>query len=114
MKDVSWVLGVERLGAEASHPRTLGPTHKAGLWSQRSKRSSTVEDVMSINEWVGGLRVVRAQYPPPKGHDCAALMGAGEPEISAVWLSLIRPSLNVTMSLDNFDECVSCFHRFLK
>ena len=34
-------------------------------------------------------------------------MGAGEPEISAVWLSLIRPSLNVTMSLDNFDECVS-------
>ena len=49
---MSWVLGVERLGAEASHPRALGPTHKAGLWSQRLKRSSTVEDVVSISGWV--------------------------------------------------------------
>ena len=67
---------------------------------------------MSINGWVGGLPVVREQYLPPSGHDCAALMGSGEPEISAVWLSLIRLSLNVTMSLDNFDECMSRFHRF--
>ena len=49
---MSWVLGVERLGAESSHPRALGPTHKAGLWSQRSKRSSTMEDVVSISGWV--------------------------------------------------------------
>ena len=95
-------------------PRTLGPTHKAGLWVQRSKRSSTMGDVVSINGWVGGLPVVREQYLPPSGHDFAALIGSGHPEISAVWLSLIRLSLNVTMSLDNFDECMSRFHRFPK
>ena len=64
---------------------------------------------MSINGWVGGLPVVREQFTPPSGHDCAALMGSGEPEISAVWLSLIRLSLNVTTSFDNFDDACHVF-----
>ena len=54
MKGMSWVLVVERLEAEASHPRALGPTQKARLWTQRLKWSSAMEADVPMIAWVGG------------------------------------------------------------
>lgn len=98
-KGTSWVLVVERLEAEASHPRALGPTQKARLWTQRLKRSSAVDTVVPIIAWVGGLPVVREErplsqwvgcIPLSQWVGCSPLMGAGEPERPGVWVSLIR------------------------
>lgn len=109
---MSWVLVVERLEAEASHPRALGPTQKARLWTQRLKRSSAVEADVPIIAWVGGLPVVREEHPLSQWVGCIALMGAGEPERPGAWVSLIRDCHQ--MSACHWTTLMDAFHVFPK